>query len=217
MKCFTRESSPRLPADLDYASVRGCRSKQSKNSTSSGRTLGQAAPHIRHNACRDISSWCISNVASEPVRAGPPPTGSRGRAIESDPTLFRQGSPIIWSCPVSVDQLANYLGLVKWNRAHNLPGFGRKQTGKSSCARQPCCRGPSLRRERRCRSGAGLPGIPIAIARPGRSGTARFHHKKAAFLKQVAAELGLVNARRDERVESYRPRVIPDRRFARFF
>lgn len=58
-------------------------------------------------------------------------------------------------------------------------------------------------------SGAGLPGIPIAVARPA------WHvallepvHKKSAFLTQAIAELRLGNARAiARRVEDYRPTV----------
>jgi 16S rRNA (guanine527-N7)-methyltransferase len=56
-------------------------------------------------------------------------------------------------------------------------------------------------------SGAGLPGIPIAIAGIGRPVTLLdSNHKKSAFLKQVVAELGLSDVRVvTERVESYHP------------
>jgi len=44
-------------------------------------------------------------------------------------------------------------------------------------------------------SGAGLPGIPIAIAEPDRPVTlAESNHKKAAFLRQAKIELRLTNA-----------------------
>jgi 16S rRNA (guanine527-N7)-methyltransferase len=56
-------------------------------------------------------------------------------------------------------------------------------------------------------SGAGLPGIPIAIASVGRPVTLLdSNHKKSAFLNQVVAELGLSDVRVvTERVESYHP------------
>lgn len=61
-------------------------------------------------------------------------------------------------------------------------------------------------------SGAGLPGIPLAIARPGwRIVLAEANQKKAAFLRQVTIELALRNATVHEgRVESW----LPDRPFA---
>lgn len=44
-------------------------------------------------------------------------------------------------------------------------------------------------------SGAGLPGIPIAIADPGRAVTLNdANHKKGSFLRQAVIELGLANS-----------------------
>lgn len=56
-------------------------------------------------------------------------------------------------------------------------------------------------------SGGGLPGIPIAVARPAWQVTMLEPvHKKCAFLTQAIAELGLRNARSlAQRVEDYRP------------
>ena len=56
-------------------------------------------------------------------------------------------------------------------------------------------------------SGAGFPGIPIAVARPDiEIDLLDSNHKKCAFLRQAIAELGLTNARATcERVESWRP------------
>ncbi|MEO8003292.1 MAG: 16S rRNA (guanine(527)-N(7))-methyltransferase RsmG [Betaproteobacteria bacterium] len=57
-------------------------------------------------------------------------------------------------------------------------------------------------------SGAGLPGIPIAIASVGRPVTLLdSNHKKSAFLNQVVAELRLPDVRVvTERVENYHSR-----------
>ena len=56
-------------------------------------------------------------------------------------------------------------------------------------------------------SGAGLPGIPIAVARPEwRVTLAESSQKKAAFLRQAAIELGLGNVDVHEgRVERWHP------------
>jgi 16S rRNA (guanine527-N7)-methyltransferase len=58
-------------------------------------------------------------------------------------------------------------------------------------------------------SGAGFPGIPIAVARPDmKTDLLDSNQKKCAFLKQTIAELGLKNARAIcERLESWRPAV----------
>lgn len=57
-------------------------------------------------------------------------------------------------------------------------------------------------------SGAGLPGLPIAIARPAwRVTMLEPVHKKAAFVTQAIAELGVGNAEVvAQRVEDYAPR-----------
>jgi 16S rRNA (guanine527-N7)-methyltransferase len=56
-------------------------------------------------------------------------------------------------------------------------------------------------------AGAGLPGIPLAIAQPERAVTlVDSSQKKAAFMQQAAAELGLANVTAlHERVEAWRP------------
>jgi 16S rRNA (guanine527-N7)-methyltransferase len=72
----------------------------------------------------------------------------------------------------------------------------------------------------RRRSGAGLPGIPIAIARPELQITLLdSNHKKVAFLQQVKAELALTNLTIVcARVEAWHPpqafAVVVSRAFA---
>jgi 16S rRNA (guanine527-N7)-methyltransferase len=69
-------------------------------------------------------------------------------------------------------------------------------------------------------TGAGLPGIPIAIARPDLAVTLLdSSHKKATFLRQAKAELGLANVQvACERVERWHPPapfdVVVSRAFA---
>jgi 16S rRNA (guanine527-N7)-methyltransferase len=57
-------------------------------------------------------------------------------------------------------------------------------------------------------SGAGLPGIPLAIARPEMAVTLlEANHKKSAFLRQAVIELGLENADVvSSRAEAWTPR-----------
>jgi 16S rRNA (guanine527-N7)-methyltransferase len=68
-------------------------------------------------------------------------------------------------------------------------------------------------------SGAGLPGIPLAIARPGwRVALAESSHKKCSFLRQAAIELQLANVEVHQgRVESWRPEPLFDVVIARAF
>jgi 16S rRNA (guanine527-N7)-methyltransferase len=109
-----------------------------------------------------------------------------------------------------VDQLASYLELlIKWNRVYNLTAIREEAKLVSHHVLDSLAVVSHLSDGNivDVGSGAGLPGIPIAIARPGRAvALLDSNHKKAAFLKQAAAELGLVNAQVvTERVESYRP------------
>jgi 16S rRNA (guanine527-N7)-methyltransferase len=68
-------------------------------------------------------------------------------------------------------------------------------------------------------SGAGLPGIPIAIARPGwRVALAESSQKKCAFLRQAVIELALGNVEVHEgRVEAWRPEPLFDVVISRAF
>jgi len=127
-------------------------------------------------------------------------------------TLLRQGiAEMHLEMPAaSVDQLVNYLDLLtKWNQVYNLTAIREEaklvshHVLDSLAVVSHLCDGNIVD----VGSGAGLPGIPIAIARPERAvALLDSNHKKAAFLKQAAAELGLVNTQVvTERVESYRP------------
>jgi 16S rRNA (guanine527-N7)-methyltransferase len=127
-------------------------------------------------------------------------------------TLLRQGiAEMHLELPAaSVDQLANYLDLlIKWNQVYNLTAIREEAKLVSHHVLDSLAVVNHLGDGNivDVGSGAGLPGIPIAIARPERAvALLDSNHKKAAFLKQAAAELRLVNAQVvTERVESYRP------------
>lgn len=98
-------------------------------------------------------------------------------------------------------QLADYLALLaKWNKTYNLTAIrepARMVTHHAldSLAVLPHLPSTPALRVLDVGSGGGLPGIPIAIARPDwRVVMVDPNHKKAAFLTQAAIELGLSNA-----------------------
>lgn len=121
------------------------------------------------------------------------------------------------------ERLLTYLELIeKWNRVYNLTAIRDRTLMVSqhlldSLAVLPHLDGQTLLD---VGSGAGVPGIPIAIAAPERAVTLLdSSHKKAAFLQQAVTELGLANVTvRRERVEAWRPEhrfdVIISRAFA---
>ena len=112
--------------------------------------------------------------------------------------------------PQNQQRLLQYLALiVKWNQVHNLtavrePEKMLTQHLLDSLAVAPHISGP---RVADVGSGAGLPGIPLALARPDWSVVLiESSHKKAAFLQQARIELKLENIEIvTERVEHYRP------------
>lgn len=107
-------------------------------------------------------------------------------------------------------QLLQHLALLeKWNRIHNLTAIRDAAKAVSvhlldSLAVVPYLNGKQLLD---AGSGAGFPGIPIAVFRPEMQvDLLDSSHKKCAFLKQAVAELGLKNVRvACERAESWRP------------
>jgi 16S rRNA (guanine527-N7)-methyltransferase len=106
------------------------------------------------------------------------------------------------------ERLLAYLQLiVKWNRVHNLTAI-RDISGMvnahllDSLAVVPYLSAQSILD---IGSGAGLPGIPLALAWPQSKVTLLdSNHKKAAFLRQASIELGMQNVVVVcERVESW--------------
>lgn len=99
--------------------------------------------------------------------------------------------------------------LEKWNRVHNLTAVRDKARSVSVHLLDSLSVLPHLTGKRLldAGSGAGFPGIPIALARPDiQVDLLDSSHKKCAFLRQVIAELRLRNANAVcERLESWRP------------
>ena len=119
-------------------------------------------------------------------------------------------------------KLVDYLALIaKWNRVHNLTAV--RETDKmvsmhllDSLAVVPHLHANSVLD---VGSGAGLPGIPLALMWPQAGVTLLdSNHKKAAFLRQAVIELGLKNAAVVcERAESWRPQQDFDLVISRAF
>jgi len=113
------------------------------------------------------------------------------------------------------DKLAAYLGLLaKWNRTYNLTAIREPEKMVThhvldSLAVLPHLGAPDANSLALLDvgSGAGVPAIPLAIARPTwRVVALDSSHKKGAFVQQAVVELGLENVEAIiVRVEDYRP------------
>ena len=125
------------------------------------------------------------------------------------------------------ERLLEYVALlVKWNRTYNLTAIREPLAMVPHHLLDSLSVLPHLplaaqgARLADAGSGAGLPGIPLAIARPGWQVTlAESTQKKAAFLRQAAIELALGNvAVHEGRVEAWRPQprfdLVVSRAFA---
>ncbi len=107
-------------------------------------------------------------------------------------------------------KLLDYLALiVKWNRVHNLTAVREDAKMVSNHLLDCLAVVPYLdaRTVMDVGSGAGLPGIPLALMWPqARITLLDSNHKKAAFLRQAMIELGLKNTNVVcERVENWQP------------
>lgn len=120
------------------------------------------------------------------------------------------------------DRLLAYLALlIKWNRAYNLtavrdPGQMIARHLLDSLAVAPFLHGVCFAD---VGTGAGLPGIPLAIARPDlRFDLYDSNGKKIRFVVQAIAELGLDNVRAYQaRIESVQPESGYDAVLSRAF
>ena len=124
----------------------------------------------------------------------------------------------------AVARLARYLELVeKWNRVHNLTAVREPSQMVTLHLLDSLSILPHLGAAKTLLdvgTGAGLPGIPLAIARPAMRVTLLdSSHKKATFLQQAKTELALSNV--DvvcDRVENWKPQhrydVVVSRAFS---
>ena len=110
--------------------------------------------------------------------------------------------------PDTQQRLLDYVALIeKWNRIYNLTAIREPGRMVSHHLLDCLAVAPHLGAKRLLDvgSGAGLPGIPLALCSPNTQVTVLdSNHKKAAFLNQAVLELGLTNtAVCSERVESW--------------
>lgn len=120
------------------------------------------------------------------------------------------------------ERLLDYLALLhKWNRVYNLTAVREPARMLTHHLLDCLAVLPYLRGGRvlDVGSGAGLPGIPLALARAEWSVTLlEANQKKSAFLAQAVSELGLGNASVEcERVEQFSPAAPYDVVISRAF
>jgi 16S rRNA (guanine527-N7)-methyltransferase len=115
--------------------------------------------------------------------------------------------------PAQREKLLAYLALLaKWNAVHNLTAVREEAKMVSHHVLDSLAVLPYLAEGNLLDvgSGGGLPGIPLAIARPGMPVTLLdSNQKKTAFLQQAAIELHLSNVTVvNQRVEDYTPPAL---------
>ncbi|GIK24780.1 MAG: ribosomal RNA small subunit methyltransferase G [Betaproteobacteria bacterium] len=113
--------------------------------------------------------------------------------------------------PAAQEKLLAYAALLgKWNKVYNLTALRDEQQVVSHHLLDSLAVLPHLGGAKRVAdigSGGGLPGIPLAIARPDlQVALVESNQKKSAFQQQAKIELGLANVSvHCERVEAWQP------------
>jgi 16S rRNA (guanine527-N7)-methyltransferase len=140
---------------------------------------------------------------------------TRSQPAVRDPSAGRHPAPAATQVldTDAQSKVAAYLDLLaKWNRVYNLTAIRERAQMESHHVEDALAvlrwlpDAPGIR-VLDVGSGGGIPGIPLAIARPGWDVVLLdANGKKVAFLTQAAIELGLGNVRAvASRVEDYRP------------
>lgn len=114
--------------------------------------------------------------------------------------------------PAAVSKLTVLMQLLaKWNRVYNLTALRDEETWVSHHLLDSLSIVPILPEGRLIDvgSGAGFPGLPIAVADPGRDVVLLdSSQKKSAFLRHAVGEMGLDNVSVETvRVEAYKPEL----------
>jgi len=121
----------------------------------------------------------------------------KARAPSSDLVARRLADAGFELAPEQARALARFLELLaRWNRVHNLTAIRDPQAAVERHLLESLALAPLLRGERVADigTGAGLPGMPLAIAEPSRHFTLiESRAKRVAFLRHVAGDLGLAN------------------------
>lgn len=124
--------------------------------------------------------------------------------------------------PEVQQKLLDYLGLMqKWNKVHNLTAVRDPEEMVTLHLLDSLSVMPYIEAQRLLDvgSGAGLPGIPLAICKPQLQVTVLdSSHKKASFMRQAKAELNIPNLQVVcGRVEAYKPDGLYDIVISRAF
>ena len=144
--------------------------------------------------------------------------------VEAEPALLHSAAEEIGIglSDAQVNQLIGYVDLMeKWNRAFNLTAVRRRAELFSRHIVESLAIKPYTRGEKWADigTGAGLPGVPLAITEPNKQFVLLDSNgKKTRFLLEVKRALGLSNIEVETtRVENWQPAQTPDAVITRAF
>ena len=143
---------------------------------------------------------------------------------ENEPALLHNAAEEIGISlsDTQANQLIGYVDLMeKWNRAFNLTAVRRRSELFSRHIFESLAVKPHIRGEKWADigTGAGLPGVPLAITEPDKPFVLLDSNgKKTRFLLEVKRALGLSNIEVETtRVENWQPALDPDAVITRAF
>ena len=143
---------------------------------------------------------------------------------ENEPALLHNAAEEIGTSlsDTQANQLIGYVDLMeKWNRAFNLTAVRRRSELFSRHVFESLAVKPHIRGEKWADigTGAGLPGVPLAITEPDKPFVLLDSNgKKTRFLLEVKRALGLSNIEVETiRVENWQPALDPDAVITRAF